>query len=321
MSEPVGARIMDCDWSVQETAGKISDAGIKTVIRYYSGKDVHAGKILSQSELDALDAHGLSVAIVFQHNNSVPENFLNPKKKQEDVAAALQLAHNLHQPPGSAIYFGIDYNIEGNPEQPVLDYFEHAHAELSKAGFKVGVYGCGRVAEMLSAPGNILAEYFWLSASVSYLRTSDFFNSHKWHLFQNKTEIPSELIPATYIGNDGKRHPMREHDRRIDTDVLNDRYQDFGQWRKDGSRPPHAPEESTKVIASRAFATKRPTRLFRNPDQASPSIGHVDYGRNVRILEWPDALFRGVSLNEGDHVDGYCLTAELTADLSTMPPW
>jgi hypothetical protein len=352
MADTNGARIIDCDWNVADTANAIQQAGILTVIRYYSGDSAHAGKILSKSELDALDQAGLSVAVVFQNNNSFADLFYNPDKKRHDVAAALSCAHYVNQPADTPIYFGVDFDIasrrkkneqgeyyknekgdwvletspaiQANNEEFVYAYFKYAREELSKKNYSVGMYGCGRAAELLKGevPGKSkVADYFWLSASVAYPRTDAFYNSRNWHLFQNLTEIPSHLIPPGFTDDQGTKHPIPEKVRRIDTDVLNDRFEQFGQWRKDGSKPPHPSAGSKLVLASRAFAIRRPDApVFEKPDQKTP-LPALRHGKNVRVLERRGDRMVAVNLQEGDEIQGYCRATDLTADLTEMPPW
>jgi hypothetical protein len=352
MADPNGARIIDCDWNVADTANAIKQAGILTVIRYYSGESAHAGKILSKSELDALDQAGLSVAVVFQNNNSLADLFYNPNKKLNDVAAALSCAHYVNQPAQTPIYFGVDFDIasrrkkndqgeyyqdedgdwvletssaiQAQNEEFVYAYFKHAQEELSKKNYTVGMYGCGRAAELLrgDVPGKSkVADYYWLSASVGYQRTDAFYNDGNWHLFQNLTEIPSHLIPPGFTDDQGKRHTIPEKVRKIDTDVLNDKFEKFGQWRKDGSTPPHPSAGSKLVLANRAFAVRRPNApIFAKPDQVT-TLDNLRHGKNVRVLERRDDGMVAVNLREGDEIQGYCRAADLTTDLTKMPLW
>jgi hypothetical protein len=352
MADTNGARIIDCDWNVADSANAIKQTGILTVIRYYSGSSAHAGKILSKSELDALDHAGLSVAVVFQNNNSLADLFYNPNKKLKDVAAALSCAGHVNQPAGTPIYFGVDFDIasrrkkneqgeyyknadgdwvlETSPaiqaenEKFVYEYFKYAHEELNNKNYSVGMYGCGRTAELLRGEvtgKSKVADYYWLSASVAYTRTDAFYNSGNWHLFQNLTEIPSDLIPPGFTDEQGKRRTIPAKVRKIDTDVLNDRFEQFGQWRKDGSMPLHPSAGSKLVLTNRAFVVRRPSApIFEKPDQTT-TLRQLRHGKNVRILERRGDGIVAVNIQEGDEIQGYCRVADLTSDLTKMPPW
>ncbi|HTB01498.1 MAG TPA: glycoside hydrolase domain-containing protein [Bradyrhizobium sp.] len=350
MADMTGARIFDCDWSVASTANAIKAAGIKSVIRYYSVSGAHPTKILSKDELAALDNAGLSVAVVFE-NGGQADLFYDPQKKIDDISAALSCADTIHQPTGTPIYFAADFDIayrrkknaDGNyykvggdwaletsadiraeNEQAIYEYFQYAYEQLTPKNYKVGVYGCGRTADLVggAAEGRAkVAEFFWLSASVSYSDTAGVYNSGKWHLFQNMTEVPSHLIPASYTDEDGVVHTIDESSRTIDTDLLNDLYEDFGQWRKDGSRPPYPSADSKLVLANRAFSIQKVAAVFSTPDPGSATITSIPYGRNARILERRQDGIVGVGLHESSNIVGYCKASDLTVDLTKMPVW
>lgn len=344
------ARILDCNWPVDETGTAIKQAGFETVIRYYArGSGDHVGKTLTKKELNALDHAGLSVAVVFQNNNSIADLFYDENKKSLDVAAAIQHAGDVKQPTGTPIYFGADFNIayrrkkneegkyykddkgnwilETSPaiqkanEEAVYAYFAHASQELATHGYTVGIYGCGRAAEVVGgfAGKPKVAKYFWLSASTSYAGTSDFYNNKPWHLFQNKTELPSELIPKRFIDEKGHPHNVPEDVRRIDIDILNEAFEDFGQWRPGGLGAKHPAALSKAVRDDRAFL-KRKANIYSGPDTHSPVVRpNVRVAANVRVLDRSHQGFCGVSLNESEGVLGYCRAEDLTTGLNNMP--
>jgi hypothetical protein len=122
----------------------------------------------------------------------------------------------MKQPEGSAIYFGADFNLDGGSPaarekniKAIKEYFEYAHAEVAKDGRKMGVYGCGIQQEGWDM-------FYWISASIGYWDTGEFFNGGKWHLFQTKTELHKPFGAA-------------------DTNILNSLFQSFGQWRDNDS--------------------------------------------------------------------------------------
>ncbi len=83
--------------------------GVKTIIRYYDFSDESlVCKTLLADESDAILAKGLSIAVVFQHNNDDPETIFDPKRGAADAERALALAAANGQPFGSTIYFGVD---------------------------------------------------------------------------------------------------------------------------------------------------------------------------------------------------------------------
>ena len=170
-------RIIDASIDLTKTAKNIADAGISTVIRFYSrnanhldnGKKYH-NTVLSKDEWKALRDHDLTVATVFQYSSGGSErSFQNPSKKINDVLCARHSADNMKQPEGSAIYFGADFNLDGGSPaarekniKTVKEYFEYAHAEVAKDGRKIGVYGCGTACEILQQEGWDM--FYWISA-------------------------------------------------------------------------------------------------------------------------------------------------------------
>jgi hypothetical protein len=323
LSDDIRVRIIDTAFDLTTRAKAIRQAGIRTVIRYYAhGPGQWTGKVLSAAELDALEANDLSVAVVFQHNNNVPDNFLDPDKKVLDVEWARRHAASLRQPAGSAIYFGADFDLRhwqkgksdpGATEQriaAVKGYFEHARAELAKDGFKLGVYGCGRTLEILEG----VADYFWLSASAAYWRSGEYYNSGQWHLYQNRIDLTRSF-------GDAKPCP-------IDTNLANPSYADFGQWRRDGRTDAGAQAAAQRILDARSFVAVQQLCLTRahperdrtplKADALSPDQRRgLRYALSVKILH-EDGDYCGVSLDEGDSIAGYCRKADLSAD-GSMP--
>lgn len=83
--------------------------GIKTILRYYDyEKESIKGKMLTLAELREIFARKLSVGVVFQHQNNNPRTFVVGNRGTEDAERALELAKELGQPYGTAIYFGVD---------------------------------------------------------------------------------------------------------------------------------------------------------------------------------------------------------------------
>jgi hypothetical protein len=318
-------RIIDSACDLTTHAEGMRLAGIKTVIRYYArGPGQWAGKVLSAAELDVLEAQNLSVAVVFQHDNNKPENFLDENKKVEDVMWARTHADHLKQPSGTPIYFGADFDLlhwdakKGKSDPSVTEqriasvrrYFEYARQELAKDGRKLGVYGCGRACEILDG----IADYFWLSASVAFWQSAEFYNSRKWHLFQNRVDL------ARFYA-DPKACP-------IDSNLANPNHEDFGQWRRDGEPDIDSREATRTVLEARSFVAVQQLGLYKDhprrdktllkPEALSPSErAALRYALSVKILTEDDEYY-GVSLAEGDTVRGYCHKSDLSAD-GAMP--
>ncbi len=307
---PGAIKIIDSARDVSDQAGLIRYAGISTVIRYYARNDGQwPGKVLSPTERAVLEEHGLSLAVIFQHNNSNPLNFMDGEKKKLDAQWALTHAERVGQPKGTPIYFGADFNLRPEHEDAVKAYFEYVASALAGKGYEVGIYGCGAACALVGG----IAQYFWLSASVGYAGSSSFYNSGDWHLFQNKIELPKPYA---------SQRPEKKADRVIDTDVLNDRFEYFGQWRTDGTPVVHSKAQSAAILALRAFVTTAPNAvLYKRRSGTWEATGKtIDYARNVRLLG-RRGDYVALSLDEGDDVQGYCRASDLSCNLGKMPPY
>jgi Domain of unknown function (DUF1906) len=361
-------RIIDCAYDVTRQAELIREAGISTVVRYYAREGGQwCGKALSSEELTALENAGLSVAVIFQHNNNNARAFYDSAKKIGDVEWALHHAKCLSQPKGTPIYFGADFDLayrakldskgkvitakgrdgkrrpvlETTPEickaneDALLDYFRHARECLAEEGYKIGVYGCGATCELLAGPAP-LVDFFWLSGSVAYLGTSKFYNDMRWHLFQNKIErrrpyAPTECTLRMHSmascdnATAGKTEPINPNHQVIDTNLLNPRFGDFGQWQRSGPAGEHASDASTKLLLSRAFVRNAEAPVYASRDgrpgpQLKASRSPVSYARNVRVLcDHGDHV--AISEDESDTPVGFCRKTDLTDNMMEMPPW
>lgn len=321
--DDIRIRIIDSSCDLTPHAEGMRLSGVKTAIRYYArGPGQWAGKVLTRSELDALEAQNLSVAVVFQHDNHKPEAFLDGNKKVEDVMWARTHADHLQQPEDTPIYFGVDFDLrhwEGKRSDSgvttqriaaIKSYFEYARDELAKDGRKVGVYGCGGACEVLEG----IADYFWLSASADYWRSGEFYNSGKWHLFQNRVDL-------TKFYGDPKSCP-------IDSNLANPDRADFGQWQRSGDPDIDSGETSRQVLEARTFVGVQQLQLYKDHPQrgrtllkpealAASERAALRYALSVKILS-EDGDFCGVSLDESDTVRGYCHKSDLSVD-GTMP--
>jgi Domain of unknown function (DUF1906) len=321
--DDIGCRIIDTSIDLSSRAEALRLAGIKTVIRYYAhGPGQWAGKVISKPELDALEAQNLSVAVVFQNNNNKAENFLDENKKVEDAMWARTHADHLQQPEGTPIYFGADFNLthwDGKKSDSsvtaqraaaVHRYFEYMQREMAKDGRKLGVYGCGATLEMLAD----VADYFWLSASSSYLRSGEYFNSGRWHLYQNRVDLT--------------RHYGSAQPCPIDTNLANPNQPHFGQWRRSGNVDVDTPAAARAVFDARSFVRVQQLVLHRDHPQRDRALLNAEtltpseraalrYALSVKILT-DDGDYYGVSLDEGDTVRGYCHKSDLAAN-GAMP--
>ena len=68
-----------------------------------------------------------------------------------DARAAVAQAKLVGQPPGTAIYFGIDFELGAEMNEQVVQYFTIVSDELKDKGYLVGVYGSGAALTLLES--------------------------------------------------------------------------------------------------------------------------------------------------------------------------
>lgn len=183
--------------------------GIKTIIRYYDHEDeTLPGKTLRRDERNAISANGFKTAVVFQHHNNQFASFTAVRGRQ-DAERSLALAGENSQPPGSAIYFGVDGPWQAAYELAnVAAYFRELKARLTGFGYRIGVYGSGLVCSMLLSTG--LAELCWLGAPTSWPDYHAYYQTRRWGLAQLRT---------SQCGG-----------RSVDFNLANDMAADYGQF-------------------------------------------------------------------------------------------
>ncbi len=139
------------------------------VARYYREPDSR-WPALSAGEARLLSAAGLKIVAVWESHSQHPTHFTFASGYGDATKAYLE-AKAIGQPPGSAIYFAVDFNARGRWVEAVDDYFRGVAAGLTAAGggksdYAVGVYGSGAVCAEVKGAG--LARYAWLSNSLAW---------------------------------------------------------------------------------------------------------------------------------------------------------
>src|SRR3981081_1477115 len=110
--------VIDC--SVHSTP-YISCLGAKSVtcvLRYYARAKQGNGleeKILEPIEAKALSKAGISIGAVYQYHADVLGSFSEAQGKSDGETARKYAALTIGQPKGSAIYFGVDFDVVPDP--------------------------------------------------------------------------------------------------------------------------------------------------------------------------------------------------------------
>jgi len=324
-NDPGGIAIIDTPHNAAKVASKLSAQNVKAVVRFFARKPQPGlrEKIMSADsnmidgvrEPTILVRNGLSIVSLYQYRNNLTEKFLKGLEdtgsaKAEvaaDAKAALEQARLVGQPEGSAIYFGVDFNVTRGTADPVLEYFR-AIGRMVGNHYAIGVYGNGLVNRILREEK--LVSYNWISASRSHEETVAFYNSGQWHLFQNQ-------VDRRWFGPRGKCANGLD----VDTNLQNPNASSIGAWGAgeiDRSR-------NQKIFEQRRFAI-RATPVVQEGDeggadrQSCKSDNRVPRNANVRILVQSGA-WSSVDTDEDGNPDGHVKTSDLTSDLATMPPW
>ena len=328
-NDPGSIAIIDTPHNAAKFASKLSAQNVKVVVRFFARKP-QAGlreKIMASDgnmidgirEPTILIRNGLSIVSLYQYRNNLPEKFSKgledtgsaKAEAAADAKAALDQARLVGQPEGSAIYFGVDFNVTKNSSgaDAVLEYFRAMNQTVGSR-YAIGIYGNGLVNRLLRKEK--LVAYNWLSTSRSHEESVDFYNDGQWHLFQNQ-------VDRRWFGAPGKCTNGLD----VDTNIQNPRVSSIGAW--------GAEEVDTgrnqKIFDQRRFAL-RATPVVQDTAEAGgfadrqncKSGNSVPRNANVRILGQSSA-WCSVDIDEDRNVDGRIKTSDLTASLATMPPW
>src|SRR5262245_33395698 len=153
--------IIDTPHNAAKVASKLSSQNVKVVVRFFARKP-QAGlreKVMASDgnmidgvrEPAILIRNGLSIVSLYQYRNNLPDKFLKGLEdtgsaKAEvaaDVKAALDQAKLVGQPEGSAIYFGVDFNVNRATLGAVLDYFRFINQTVgSHYAIEIGRASC-----------------------------------------------------------------------------------------------------------------------------------------------------------------------------------
>lgn len=292
--------IIDVPRDIGSFANQLAAAGVKTVIRYYNHRNgrLLPTKALTRRELDSLHAAGLSVAVVFQQRGGADGNLgdLSAENGKRDARRALDLAAQMSQPRGSAIYFAVDFDYFRPRElDQVRAYFQAVRAELG-TDYLCGVYGSGTVGGMLKRAG--LVDHIWLAAATGWSGTRSALENGGWTLFQKYLERTSEIGGFIYDGN-----------------IVNPAFDSFGQFRP---AAPAVTERGSGAAALYRIAARSGLNLRSGP------------GEEYRVVQTlpAETIVAGLGLDEGwmqvdldgdRRADGYMFASYLRSVSGGLP--
>jgi hypothetical protein len=173
---------IDMAIDASDALNEIKDSQLDFVARYYRNP-TSRWPTLSAGEAQRLSSLGVKIVAVWEWHSHDPAYF-SYSSGYSDATSAYTQAKAISQPPGSAIYFAVDYNAPGSDiAGPIQQYFQGVAAGLAAAGgrseYKVGVYGSGAVCDAMKRAG--LAQYTWLTGSTAWAGT---LNYDDWNIRQ-----------------------------------------------------------------------------------------------------------------------------------------
>jgi uncharacterized protein (TIGR02594 family) len=278
--------IIDVAGNVAPFASRLAGAGVKTVIRYYNHRngEAHPSKCLTRPELLALHNAGLSVGVVFEQRGGAGGNIvdLDAESGVRDARRALDLAGELQQPEGSAIYFGVDWDFSGSSDlAQITSYFENVNEALS-GKYLIGVYGSGTVGLRLRQQA--LVDHVWLAGATGWSGTKRALRDGSYTIFQKSLEKRSEIGGFDYDGN-----------------VVNPSFESFGQFAADGARTtPHG----TGSAALFEVVARSGLNLRSGPGETFAILDTLPRGTIVTGIGRDGAWIK-VDIEGDGHVDGY----------------
>ena len=185
---------------------RMRSVGVKTIFRYYDHQDeTLPGKTLHRAESDLILKYGFSLGVVFQHWNDRFTSF-TVERGRVDAVRSLILARENGQPENSAIYFGVDGGWASNTEVAAIKgYFRAASPLVADGGFRVGVYGSGRICKEIIGAG--LASICWLANATGWPAYRSYYSSNAWSLAQQPPVDCGGKQVDFNIGNPAIRNP------------------------------------------------------------------------------------------------------------------
>jgi hypothetical protein len=191
---------IDMATDARDVSLELKGSHLDFVARYYR-EPASRWPTLSAEEARAVSTAGMRLVAVWESHSHRAEYFSYASGYADGMSAYRQAA-GIGQPPGSAIYFAVDYNAPSFDIMGSIDqYFRGIAAGLAAAAghspeYRIGVYGSGAVCGYLKQAR--LAQYAWLSNSIAwegYGRFSD------WNIRQG---LQTPTLSFSHDGNEAR---------------------------------------------------------------------------------------------------------------------
>ena len=167
VAPPSWGQGIDLPTDSSDVLNELKSNRVDFVARYYRNPDSR-WPALSPVEAQRRSANGIKIVAVWEAHSRDPAYFSYSQGYGDAITASGE-ARAIGQPPGTAIYFAVDFNAQWL--MPIDEYFRGIAAGLAaanggRAGYAVGVYGSGMVCDSLKRSG--LARYCWLSNAFAW---------------------------------------------------------------------------------------------------------------------------------------------------------
>ena len=128
-------------------AKAIKDAGYAGSARYLGARTLQLPNGMFPSEAKRLHDAGLKIVSIWE-TNPTQASYFTVEQARLDALHALEEAAWMGQPPGSAIYFTVDYDAQEADMDAIIAYFSMIRSMVS-GRYLVGAYGGIRTLESL----------------------------------------------------------------------------------------------------------------------------------------------------------------------------
>jgi hypothetical protein len=168
------AQGVDLPTDASDVLTELRGSRLDFVARYYRDP-ASRWPPLTAAEARRLSSLGLKIVTVWE-SHSGSAWYFSYNSGVYDGYTAYRQAVAVGQPAGSAIYFGVDFNVNSAQLPQIDQYFRGVNAAFATArrgtpGYRIGVYGSGAVCDAVMRAR--LAQYSWLS------------NAHAWAGYQS----------------------------------------------------------------------------------------------------------------------------------------
>ena len=185
---------IDCSTILTSTtATALNAAGIVAVGRYLGYETQGWSKSLSQEELSAIQAAGLSVFLIWE-SNPTTAGYFSYSQGVTDGGLALEEMDYLGAPNSTAVYFTVDYDAQASDMAAITDYFSGVRDGLN-GEYLVGAYGSYSVMQALQASSNAPDKYWQTYAWSSGL----VFSGNDIYQYQNDTTLEGVAVDLDTI--------------------------------------------------------------------------------------------------------------------------